>query len=136
MQYGVEVVGSGACESCALVKNCHGVGSIVWTRSATTLYVGQIVHLEMLPGAVLRVAGWGYGMPLVAVVAGILAGYLWLFAGSAENVRVLLSTATGIGTMLAVGVLMSRMGHRLAKRSIVRATPAERSLPELTVRAP
>ena len=124
-RYGVEIIASDSCERCALVENCHGVGSVVWVNSTAELSVGQSVQLQLVPGTIMKATGWLYGLPLTAVVAGVLTGYLWLFSGSAESTRVLLSTATGLGMMLAVGTVMYRVNYRLHEPLTLLAKPTQ-----------
>lgn len=115
-RYGIEVTVPGACDSCAVQENCYATHKMVWTDSNEQLAAGDKVRIEMQPGTILKATGWVYGIPLLAVMLGILLGYLWLFAGRPEEPRVLLSALLGVGLMLAVGTLLAKLNGWVAGR--------------------
>jgi sigma-E factor negative regulatory protein RseC len=120
-RYGIEITVPGACDTCAIKGNCYGTGAMVWATSHEPLDVGDQVRLQMRRGTVLKATAWVYGIPLVAIVLGILAGYMWLFAAQPEQPRVLLSFALGVGLMAAAGFLLARLNTWVAGRLTIRA---------------
>ena len=121
-RYGIEITGPGVCDRCAIKDNCYGAGSMVWASSDEPLRAGDEVRLDMERGTVLKATAWVYGIPLVAVFAGTLVGHRWLFASHAEEPRVLLSFGLGVGLMLAVGFVLSRLNQWVGRRLTIRAT--------------
>jgi positive regulator of sigma E activity len=115
-RYGVEVTVPGECEKCGVQENCYATQKMVWTESDENLAAGDQVRIEMKPGTLLKATGWVYGIPLVAVLGGVLAGYLWLFSGRPEEPRVLLSALLGVGLMLATGTLLAKLNDWVGKR--------------------
>jgi positive regulator of sigma E activity len=120
-RYGIEITIPGVCESCAVKGNCYGAGSMVWAESDEALRPGDYVRLDMKQGTVLKATGWVYGIPLVSVVLGTLAGYRWLFSGRPEEPRVLLSFALGVGLMIAAGFVLSKLNDWIGRRLTIRA---------------
>ena len=121
VRYGVEITVPGVCDSCVIRNNCYGAGSQVWAASTETLSPGDTVRLEMRRGTVLKATAWVYGVPLIAVLAGTVAGYRWLFAARAEEPRVLLSFALGVALMIAAGFVLARLNDWVGTRLSISA---------------
>lgn len=120
-RYGVEITVPGVCDGCAIKDNCYGKGSMVWAASDDTLEPGAHVRLEMQQGTVLKATAWVYGIPLIAVLLGTVAGHTWLFADYAEQPRVLLSFALGVGLMLGAGFILARLNDWIGNRLTITA---------------
>jgi positive regulator of sigma E activity len=97
---------------------------MVWTTSDEALEAGDSVRLEMQPGTLIKATGWIYGIPLISVLAGVLAGYFVLFAGRTEQPRVLLSAALGIGLMLISGTILAKLNEWVSQRIAINAHAA------------
>ena len=123
-RYGIEITVPGVCDRCVIKDNCYGAGAMVWASADEDLRPGTPVRLDMQHGTVLKATAWVYGIPLVAVVLGTLAGHSWLFASHAEEPRVLLSFGLGVGLMLAFGFVLSRLNEWVGRRLTIRATHA------------
>ena len=121
-RYGVEVTVPGECDRCVIKESCYSTKRVVWTSSEQSLQTGDSVRLEMQPGTILKATGWVYGIPLISVLSGVLAGYFWLFAGRAEQPRVLLSTALGIGLMLLTGTVLAKLSDWVSTRLTINAS--------------
>lgn len=120
-RFGIEITVPGVCDSCVIRDNCYGAGSRVWAASEEQLEPGDEVRLEMRRGTVLKATAWVYGIPLVAVLSGTLAGHRWLFATRPEEPRVLLSFALGVGLMLASGFVLARLNDWVGRRLTITA---------------
>lgn len=120
-RYGIEITVPGACDVCAVKGNCYGSGSMVHAYSPDALQPGEQVRLEMRRGTILKATAWVYGIPLVAILAGVLAGHQWLFASSAEPARVLLSAGLGVGMMLGAGYVLTRLNEWVGSRLTITA---------------
>lgn len=121
-RYGIEITVPGVCDRCAIRDNCYGAGSMVWASADEDLRPGDEVRLDMRGGTVLKATAWVYGIPLVAVFTGTLAGHRWLFASHAEEPRVLLSFALGVGLMLGAGFVLSRLNQWVGRRLTIRVS--------------
>jgi positive regulator of sigma E activity len=119
--YGVEITTPGACDQCLIKDNCYGSGAVVWANADEPLAVGDHVRLEMRPGTVLRATGWVYGIPLLALAAGLLAGYYLAFRNLGEQARVLLSTGLAFGLMVAAGAILARLNDWVSRRITIEA---------------
>ena len=120
-RYQVEITLPGTCDRCVIRENCYGAGSVVEAVSHEPLEPGENVRLEMRRGTVLKATAWVYGIPLVALFAGVVLGHQWLFASLAEQPRVLLSFGLGVGLLLATGYLLSRLNDWVARRLTITA---------------
>lgn len=120
-RYGVEITVPGICDRCAIRDNCYGAGSMVWADSNDALEPGAQVRLEMAKGTVLKATAWVYGIPLVAVFIGTLAGYRWFFAARPEEPRVLLSFGVGVALMAAAGLALARLNAWIGRRLTITA---------------
>lgn len=137
-RFEVEVTTPGACESCPVHDNCYGAGKRVWLPKQDGISPGDRVRFSISNASVLKISALVYGIPLGAVLGGILAGYLWLFRALASDPKTLLSVLVGAGLFLASGFAISRLDPRIRKGlsySIARADgkpggPAARTLPE------
>lgn len=121
-RYGVEITVPGECDSCAIKENCYSAKRVVWTTSEEELATGDSVRLEMQPGTILKATGWVYGIPLISVLFGVLAGYFLLFAGRPEQPRVLLSATLGILLMLISGTVLAKLNDWVSERITIRAS--------------
>ncbi len=124
---GVEITAPGECDRCLIKENCYASGSLVWATSTSPLAPGAAVRLEMRAGTVLKATGWIYGIPLVALATGLLAGFYRFFDGMAEQPQVLLSAALGLSLMGVAGALMSRFNEWIGSRISIQAFPIQPS---------
>lgn len=120
-RYGVEITAPGACDTCVIKENCYGSGATVWAEAETELSIGDSVRLEMRPGTVLRATGWVYGIPLLALAAGLLIGYYLLFGTATEQTRVLLSAGLALGGMVGAGAVLTRFNDWIGNRVTIKA---------------
>lgn len=123
-RYGIEITVPGVCDRCVIKENCYGKGSMVWATASAALEPGRPVRLTMRRGTVLKATAWVYGIPLVAVVLGTLAGHSWLFANRPEEPRVLLSFALGVGLMGLAGLVLAKLNDWVGTRLTIEAEPA------------
>lgn len=124
-EYGVEITAPGSCNACVIKENCYGTGAMVRARSSQPLRAGESVRLEMRAGTVLRATVWVYGIPLLALIAGLLPGHYLFFSGLVEQQRVLLSAGLGLGLMFAAGWVLSRLNDWIGRRVTIRAFRVE-----------
>jgi positive regulator of sigma E activity len=119
--YGVEITIAGTCDRCVIKESCYGTGSMVHAASPDALEAGDTVRLEMRHGTILRATAWIYGIPLVAILTGVLAGHQWIFASSAEPARVLLSVGLGAAMMAAAGYVLAKLNDWVGSRLTITA---------------
>lgn len=128
-RYGIEITLPGVCDRCVIKENCYGAGSMVWAGSDEALEPGDFVRLEMRPGTVLKATAWVYGIPLIAIVTGVVAGHEWFFASLTEQARVLLSVGLGAGLMGTAGWVLARLNEWAARRLTITARRAPGPIP-------
>lgn len=128
----VQVTTPGACDSCPIHDNCYGAGKTVWLPKQDGIGRGDRVRFSISNGSVLKISALVYGVPLLAVLAGILAGYLWLFRSMPSDPKTLLSVAVGAALFLASGFVISRLDPHIRdglSYSITRADASRGTLP-------
>lgn len=127
----VEVGAEGSCEACPVRNACYQNGTIVWIprneeSGALAVRRGDHVHFTVENTSVLKVSALVYGVPLVAVLAGILGGYLWLFRALPENPRVGLSFLVAVALFVLSGFLIVRIDRRSKERLVYTVRRIER----------
>jgi positive regulator of sigma E activity len=113
------------CESCAVRENCYAAGRLVRGPAPADVEPEDTVRVIIENASVLGISALLYGVPLVATLAGILAGYYLLFGGMREDPRVLLSFAVGVGTLAGSGFLIAAFDRRRRNRVRVRLEKEE-----------
>lgn len=72
---------SASCESCGARHACGGLGggrdAKVWVEDRLGVASGEDVVIAVPEGTVLRASFWVYLVPVVALVAGAVAGNAW-----------------------------------------------------------
>lgn len=109
----VEVTSTGACDSCPIHDTCHAAEQVVWIPKKDDIHVGDHVHFSIGHGSPLKISALVYGVPLFALLAGTMAGYLVFFSRLADDTRALLSFAAGIGLTGIAGFVISRFDAKL-----------------------
>lgn len=105
----VQVTAPGSCDSCPIHDNCYGAGKSVWLPKREGIHAGDHVRFSISNASVLKISALVYGIPLAAVLAGILGGYLWLFHSFGSDPKTLLSVAVGAVLFLISGFVISRL---------------------------
>ena len=109
----VQVTTPGACDSCPIHDNCYGAGKTVWMPKQEGIGAGDHVRFSISNTSVLKISALVYGIPLLAVLAGILGGYLWLFRSLSSDPKTLLSVAVGAALFVLSGFVISRLDPRI-----------------------
>ena len=120
----VRVTAPGSCDSCPIHDNCYASGNVVSVPQQGDFRVNDQVRFSISNASVLKISALVYGLPLIGVLAGIIAGYLLLFRSMADDPRILASVGLGISLFLAAGYIVSRLDRVMKSRlsyDIVRA---------------
>lgn len=124
----IRVVTPGTCESCAIHDNCYASGKVVWIPKQEGIQVHDHVRFSIANTSVLGLSALVYGIPLLAVLGGILLGYLLLFRSVSGDAKVLFSVFLGVALFVASGFVISRLEHRIKRGlaySVVRVDSSE-----------
>ena len=105
-----------SCDACPVRENCYGNDRIVWVPRERGVRVADPVRLSIGGTSVLGLSALIYGVPLGALVMGIVGGYLFFFRSMAEDPRILLAMATGGAIFGLAAFVVSRIGGRLNGR--------------------
>lgn len=132
----IKVTSSGSCESCPIHGNCYSSDQLVWVPAKEGIRVNDHVRFSILNTSVLKMSTLVYGLPLVAVFAGILLGYLWIFRSFGSDPKSLLSFGMGVLFFFTAGFVVSRLDRNMRGKlqyAVTRVQPpegaeAERSL--------
>ncbi|HUZ17419.1 MAG TPA: SoxR reducing system RseC family protein [Spirochaetia bacterium] len=119
----IEIGAEGSCAACPVHDNCYQNGNVLWVPRSEEigsghLRIGDHVHFTVANASVLKVSALVYGVPLVAVLAGIAVGYLWLFRSFAENPRVGMSVLIAAALFVLSGVFISRLDKAMKSRMV------------------
>lgn len=106
----------GSCDACAIRESCYGRGHVITVPRDDSVMESDRVHLEIEKASVLGLSAIVYGLPLVALFAGVLAGYYGFFAHAGEGARVLGSFVLSIALVVASAVAVRHLSRRLTQR--------------------
>ena len=112
----VRITAPAACDRCTIRESCHAAGKTVTVPEIYDLQPAQSVRLRISNASVLPMTLLTYGIPFVALIGGLFGAYFSLFAGYAEDARVLLSSAAGVATLVLSGFVVARLDRRIARR--------------------
>jgi len=115
-KFGVQITVPGQCDECQIRESCYANGKVVWVPRRDGLGKDDAVQVTMRNVSVLGVTAILYGLPLLAVLGGILLGYFALFAGLGEDARVLASVGVGAGFLAVVGFAIARIDRKVSSR--------------------
>ncbi len=112
----VRITMPAACDQCTIRESCHAAGKTITVPAVYDLAQAQPVRLMIRHASVLQATLVMYGIPFMALLAGLFGSYFSLFAQHAEETRILLSFAVGAVALLASGFLVARLDRRLERR--------------------
>lgn len=112
----VRITMPAACDQCTIRESCHAAGKTVTVPTVYDMVRAQPVRLVIRHASVLQATLVIYGIPFIALLAGLFGSYFVVFAGHAEETRILLSFAVGAAALLVSGFLVARLDRRLERR--------------------
>ena len=112
----VKITTPGACESCPIHDNCYSSGKVVWVPQPAGVGINDHVRFSITNTSVLKLTALVYGIPLAAVLGGIILGYLWLFRALENDPRILASVGLGVFLFLLAGFGISKLDRLIGKR--------------------
>lgn len=111
----VEVTMPGECEKCEAHDACRRAGGILRTETDHPVRVGQHVHLRVSGVSLLGATSVVYGVPLVALFAGLVGGYAgFRFLG--EDAAIGISAGLGFLLLFLAGFVVRALDRRLGRR--------------------
>jgi len=102
------------CDGCAVRENCYTQGNVLTVPLEPGVRESDRVRLTITNTSVLGLSALMYGVPLVAVLAGIILGYYLFFPSLAETARTLATMGSGFGLMAVAALVVHHAGKRVA----------------------
>jgi positive regulator of sigma E activity len=112
----IRITAPGTCESCPIHDNCYTSGKVIWVPKQEGIGINDHVRFSITNTSVLKLTALVYGIPLAAVLGGILLGYLWFFRTFGSDPRILASVGLGVFLLLLAGFGISKLDRLIGKR--------------------
>jgi positive regulator of sigma E activity len=109
----VSIVVPGDCENCGVKDSCYAVDKHLLVPAKDDISVNDRVRVVVRDLSVLKITAFVYGLPLVFLLAGVLAGYYLFFAAVPENPRILATAGITALFFIVSGFIVSKIDKRL-----------------------
>jgi positive regulator of sigma E activity len=103
------------CDTCAVRENCYSHGNVLTVPRTPGIGAADQVRVVITNTSVLGLSALVYGVPLIAVLLGIILGYSLLFAGFGDTARTLASLGLGLGLMAVAALVVRHVSRHIAE---------------------
>ncbi len=109
----VSIVVPGDCENCGVKDSCYAVDKHLYVPAKDDISLNDRVRVVAKDLSVLKITAFVYGLPLLFLLTGVLAGYYLFFSAMTENPRILSTAGFTALLFIVSGFIVSKIDKRL-----------------------